>query len=129
MKVLETISEHVMVAAFLRAEIDSPRYQRHILDRLNQDRRPRAVVDNPNFLDNAENAYRAGLLAYRGYRNRFIFSGFPDTVQWHSVSMTRGDLEAARVINSDRGQSFPAGRGLRETPHEISKWEFSKTQC
>jgi hypothetical protein len=109
---LETISEHVMVAAFLRAEIDSPRWGSNILDRLNQDGRSRAVVDNPNLLDDEESAYRASLLAFRGYRNRFIFSGFPDAVQWHAISMTRGDLEVVRVMNSAPWPEFSGGTRL-----------------
>jgi hypothetical protein len=112
MKVLETIYEDAMVAAFLRAEIDSPRWKRKILDRLKQDGRSRTVVDKPNLLDNAENAYRARLLAFRGYRDRCIFSGFPDKVQWYSISMTREDLEAARVINDAAWPEFSGGTRL-----------------
>ncbi len=110
MRILETISEHVMVAAFLRAEIDSPRWGPNILDRLNQDGRSRAVLDNPNLLDYTENIYRASLLAaVRGCTNCGIFYRFPDVVQWYAISMTRGDLEVALVMNSAPWPEFSGG--------------------
>jgi hypothetical protein len=109
MRILETVSERAMVAAFLRAEIDSPRWGATILDRLNQDGRSRAVVDNPNLLDDTENIYRASLLAFRGYRNRAIFYGFPEVVQWQAISMTRGDLEVTLVMDSAPWPEFSGG--------------------
>ena len=130
MKVLATVSEHTMVEAFLRAEIESPRWQAEILGPLARDGRSRSVVDNANLEDNAENAYRAKLLAYRGYRDRGIFSGFPNPVQWYSVSLTCADLAGVRVINSKPWPFFSGGtrlagdasRNLRtgKITHEVS---------
>jgi hypothetical protein len=99
MKIVDIVSERVMVAEFLKAEIDSQRWRAHILNRLNKDGRPREVVDNPNLLDEAESSYRASLLAWRGYRNQDIFFRFPEVVQWHIISMTYGDLEETLVMN------------------------------
>ena len=101
-----------MVTEFLRAEIDSPRWGANILNRLNMDRRSREVVDNPNLLDDGESSYRASLLAFRGYRNQAIFSGFPEVVQWHTISMTHGDLENALVMNSAPWPKFSGGTRL-----------------
>ncbi len=101
-----------MVAEFLRAEIDSPRWGASILNRLNQDGRSRAVVDNPNLFDDAENSYRASLLAFRGYRNQAIFSRFPEVVQWRTISLTPGDLETALVMNSAPWPEFSGGTRL-----------------
>jgi hypothetical protein len=112
MRIVEIVSERVMVAEFLRAEIDSPRWGANILDRLNQDGRSRALVDNPNLLDDAESSYRASLLAFRGYRNQGIFSRFPEVVQWHTISMAHGDLEAALVMNSSPWPKFSGGTRL-----------------
>ncbi len=112
MKIVEIVSERVMVAEFLHAEIDSPRWRANILNRLNKDGRSREVVDNPNLLDDAESSYRASLLAFRGYRNQAIFSGFPEVVQWHTISMTHGDLEEALVMNSAPWPEFSGGTRL-----------------
>ena len=112
MKILEKVSEHVMVAEFLRAEIDSPRWGANILNRLNMDGRSREVVDNPNLLDDEENIYRASLLAFRGYRNQAIFTGFPAAVQWYKISMTHSDLENALVMNSAPWSEFSGGTRL-----------------
>jgi len=112
MKILEIVSERVMVAEFLRAEIDSPRWRLNILNRLKMDGRSREVVDNPNLLDDEESSYRASLLAFRGYRNKGIFSEFPEVVQWHTISMTHGDLENALVMNNAPWPEFSGGTRL-----------------
>jgi len=113
MKVLATVSEHTMVEAFLRAEIESPRWQAAILEQLARDGRSRFVVDNANLEDNAENACRAKLLAYyRGYRDLGIFSGFPNPVQWYSVSLTCADLAGVKVINDKPWPYFSGGTRL-----------------
>jgi len=112
MKVLTTVSEHKMVEVFLRAEIDSPRWQSGILEQLARDGRLRSVVDNANLEDNEENVYRAKLLAYRGYRDRGIFSGFPNPVQWYSVSLTCVDLAGVRVMKSEPWPYFSGGNRL-----------------
>jgi hypothetical protein len=112
MKILEKVSERVMVAEFLRAEIDSPRWGANILSRLNMDGRSREVVDNPNLLDDGESNYRARLLAFRGYRNQAVFYGFPEAVQWYKILMTHIDLENALVMNSAPWPEFSGGTRL-----------------
>lgn len=130
MKIVELVTERAMVAEFLRAEIDSPRWCANILNRLYQDGRSRAVVDNPNLLDDAESRYRASLLASsRGYRDRYIFAGFPEVVRWHTISMTHGDLEAALVMNRTSWVEFSGGTRLAGDASSNFKTERSTTPC
>jgi hypothetical protein len=109
-KILETVSEDRMVAAFLKAEISSPRWRELILESLAQDRRPRSIIDFPDLNDAHENEYRALLLGYRGYReNRFIFSGFPNNAHWQSAQLDHDDQQRIRVMNDDTWPKLGSG--------------------
>lgn len=112
MRVIETVSEDLIVAEFLRAEINSPRWQKYILPPLARDGRSRDIVDNPNVGCASDNMYRATLLAYRGYRNQFIFSGLPKNVRWLSVSMDQKDLKVTKVMNRSPWPEFTGGTRL-----------------
>ena len=110
MKVLERVPEERMVAAFLKAEIDSPRWQAPILARLSLDKQPRSIVDCPDLGNVSENEYRALLLSFRGYgQNTLIFSSFPDDAQWQSALLDTADLENVRVMNRSPWPEFSGG--------------------
>jgi hypothetical protein len=100
MRILESTSEEAMVAAFLQAEIQSPRYQERILSRLRADGKGRGVVDTPDLSNSSANTYRSSLLDYRGLNSRnFLFQGFPRDVQWHKALLTKADFETIKYLN------------------------------
>src|SRR5689334_13998917 len=61
-------TENEMIAAFLRAEIDSSRYGNNFVKTgLAQLRLERNIIDAPNLADAVENDVRRQLMRYRGY--------------------------------------------------------------
>jgi len=103
-----------VIAAFLRAEIDSERHERRILKELRADRRPRSVVDSPDLEDPEENAYRQALLGLvRGWgRGEGMFQGFPEHVGWELVALTPEELAEVRYIAWDWWLERSAGTRL-----------------
>ena len=103
-----------MVATFLRAEINSPRFGQLILHLLQKDNVDRKVIDTPNVHDKAENVYRDTLLGEcRGYRrNEGIFKNFPDDVRWYRVLLDRFDLEKVKYINYNYWTDLSGGSRL-----------------
>jgi hypothetical protein len=86
-------SEDEMIAAFLAAEIDSPRYGDAIRRLLARDGRDEEVIRRPHA---ADVAYRRRLLdEHRAYERREgLFRGFPHDVRWH-----RAVLDAEEVLD------------------------------
>lgn len=105
MRTIEPVSEDEMIAAFLRAEVASPRFGAGVLAVLARDGRERAVVDHPNTRDEAENAYRRHLLGEtRGFgrdRADTVFAGFPPNVTWYRATMSRGEIATLEYIAYD----------------------------
>lgn len=95
------VSEAEMVAIFLQAEINSPRFQDRILPILQRDGLDRRIIDHPDFMNSRENACRKQLLGEsRGYqRDKRLFSSFPNDVQWERVILTYIDIAAVKYIN------------------------------
>lgn len=54
----EVVSEEVMVAAFAKDEINSPRYRQDWTEMLHHPSRSRSVVDTPDLLNAEENWMR-----------------------------------------------------------------------
>ena len=110
MKILERVAEHNMVSAFLKAEIDSPRWGQHILRQLDDAKLPRSLVDTPDLENNQENGTRVQLLNYRGYnQNDFLFAGFPHATEWHTALLDVTDLKRLKVMNQEPWIQFSGG--------------------
>jgi hypothetical protein len=93
-------TEDDMVAAFLRAEINSSRYDDRILEPLLQQGLSRRLIDEPNLADGMENAVRRGLLDFRGFQSRnALFSRFPTDARWRRVALESDDLGRLRYAN------------------------------
>jgi hypothetical protein len=102
MRVIESVAECHMVAAFLRAETESPSFSGGV-EQFRQGMRisPRVITD-PNLGDIVENQQRALVLGYRGYgRNVGLFAGFPLGVAWARAEMDLPELEAVRYIRDE----------------------------
>jgi hypothetical protein len=111
MRMVGPSSEEEMIAAFLKAEIDSPRFQNQfILPKLGMDGRDRRIVDAPNLLDSEENNYRAELLQGRGYVSRsHSFAGFPRDVIWSKVLLEEADFRSIKYGNWPAWVKFSNG--------------------
>lgn len=93
MKLSEKVTDDHMVAAFVRAEIDSPDFGACYRDGLHHLGRGRGVVEKPNLGDEDANSIRRALLAScRGYPTRLLFRGWPDDVEWWKAEISLAEL-------------------------------------
>jgi hypothetical protein len=114
MRHLEAITEHEVVAHFLKTEINSVRFEPDILKLLQRDGLDRRIIDAPDIRDPVENAYRARLLGdIRGYkRHEDVFTFVPDDVAWHRYALSREELARVRYINDDYWVELSGGSRL-----------------
>jgi hypothetical protein len=103
MRHLERITEHEMVAHFLKTEINSVRFREQILALLQREGKDPRIIEQPDLGSDAENAFRARLLGeFRGYkRHEEIFRFVPDDTAWHRYALLRDELARVRYINDD----------------------------
>ena len=101
MRVLRTASEAEVVAAYLRGELDSPRWGERLAELLREDGVDASVVRTSNLDDAAECAYRERLLdRHRAWlRREGLFEDFPEHVAWSRVALTPEEVLAIRYIN------------------------------
>ncbi len=100
MRFVKKSSEEEMVLAFLKAEIDSPRFKKHIEDALSRMGYTRALIDNANLNDSVENHFRANCLVFRGFKNnQMLFQGFPSNIIWERMSLSKKELGSLKYAN------------------------------
>jgi hypothetical protein len=98
-------TENQMVLAFLRAEIDSPRFgqiYKHYLDQLQAIGVTRkALLDNADLDSSRDNAQRMAILkAVRGYGgNALLFTRFPNDVRWCRLGLEPADWIRVKYAN------------------------------
>jgi hypothetical protein len=114
MRHIAEISEHEMVALFLKTEIASPRWEADIVQRLERDNVARKIVDQPDIADAGENAYRMQLLGeFRGYRrDESLFEDFPEYMAWERVALTQDELWRVKYIDYDYWVELSKGSRL-----------------
>src|SRR5205809_2898151 len=114
MRTIRAVTEDEVIAAFLRAEIDSDRFGQAILKALQADNQPRTIVDVPNLNDHRQNACRRSLLGrVRGWgKGEGMFQGFPVHVDWELVALAPDELAAIRYIAWDWWLDRSAGTGF-----------------
>lgn len=104
MRKIRESSEVEMIAVFLAAELHSPRSMSQEIQTilLREALSPR-VISSPDLSNAQENAaWRAVLGAYRGYGlGQGYFQGFPETVRWELVGLTRQEMEQVNYIDYD----------------------------
>ena len=122
MRVVRTASEAEVVAAFLRGELDSPRWGERLVELLREDGVDASVVRTSNLDDAAECAYRERLLdRHRAWlRREGLFEDFPEHVAWSRVALTPEDVLAIRYINWSGGCGSRPERAGRSTPQRGS---------
>ena len=101
MRLIERIDEAEVIAEFLRAEIDSPRFGARVRARIDADGRTDGVVRAADTSSAADNAYRAALLhAYRGVGGSApLLEGLPEQIEWHRAQIARDALDEVHYID------------------------------
>ena len=101
MNLIERIDEAEVIAEFLRAEIDSPRFGERVRARLATDGYDERIVRQADTTDDAANRYRAMLLhSYRGVGGSApLLEGLPDAIEWHRASIAPEALGSVRYID------------------------------
>jgi len=102
MRELGPATEVEVVLAFLKAEIDSPRFGPAVAKILDNSGLGRAMlIDNADLANPGHNRLRTELLkAVRGYRaGLYLFKGFPGDVRWRRVELLPGDVGNLRYAN------------------------------
>lgn len=114
MRYIKAITEHDMVAVFLKTEINSDRYSEVILALLRRVGADRKLVDKPDTCNQAENDFRIQLLGdFRGYKqNRDIFASFPADVAWHRVAINKQELARVKYIDYSYWTEISSGSRL-----------------
>jgi hypothetical protein len=110
-------SEHEMVLAFLRAEIDSPRFGGHHVWALNQVGCDRSIIDRADLTNENQNIARKQVLAaVRGYgTNAWLFRGFPVDVRWRRVTLEPHDFKKLLYANEETWIRLSDGTRLVST--------------
>jgi hypothetical protein len=108
-------TEDEMVLAFLKAEIDSPRFgsrYRTILANSGLDRR--SVIENADLRSEQGKLIRRELLKLvRGYgTGQALFRGFPHNVQWRRVLLDQTDLSKLKYANEPSWVALSSGTRL-----------------
>ncbi|MDO8538161.1 MAG: hypothetical protein Q7S21_04715 [archaeon] len=95
------ISEDKMISEFLKAEINSKRFGKKILNALRKRRKTKRIVLSPNLKDKKENQYRKQLLGIvRGFgKNKDLFENFPKKVKWEKGSIKKSELKKVKFID------------------------------
>jgi hypothetical protein len=104
MREIGSASSNDMVLAFVRAEIDSPRWGGFYMQAIGGLRFSRsALIDQADLNDQYTNCIREIVLgAVRGYgRDEFLFHGFPRDAQWRRVLVEPSEFDRLSYANCD----------------------------
>jgi hypothetical protein len=118
-----------MVRAFLRAEIDSPRFQDGQGLRLRDQIRqvgldPRSLIDTADLGDTRANALRREILRqWRGYCDaKSMFAGMPDDVTWRRVRLQPDEIGSLLYCNHPTWIALAvSGRSVADGAANINK--------
>jgi hypothetical protein len=101
MKLLKKIPEAAMVAAFLKAELSSPRFSNELKEAMKKIGLAEKVITDPDLQNEAENKQRARVLGeYRGYgQNREMFQDVPGNLIWYEADVGREEIGNLRYVN------------------------------
>src|SRR5918912_2242127 len=105
MRVLRAATEAEVVAAFLRGELDSPRWGERLRELLREEDVDASLVHTPNVEDAAEGAYRVRLLdRHRAWlRREGLFDGFPERVEWSRVALSPEEFSRSGTSTGSGG--------------------------
>ena len=115
MRELTRLTEHDMIAAFVRGELHSERFGAAVRAAMRRHRVRRRVVEQPDTTDPEQNAQRLAVLRdYRRYGlDNSLFDGFPyDDAVWSRVALARDEVLAIRYIDYDYWVELSGGTRL-----------------
>jgi len=114
MRKISTITEDEMIATFLYAELNSPRFSTKVETYLQQQAVDRRLIQVPDLQDWQENATRRALLgAYRGYGLGWgYFEGFPGQLRWERIGLTKQEVKQIKYIEYDYWMELSGGSRL-----------------
>jgi len=106
-----------MIAAFLYAELNSPRFCKKVEMYLQQYAVDRRLIQVPDLYNEQENGTRRALLgALPGlWSGLGYFEGFPEQLRWERIGLTRQEVEQVKYIEYDYWVELSAVRVWRET--------------
>lgn len=93
----DPVGEPEVIAAFLRAEVSSPRFRDRILAVCRELHVDPAVLERPDTTDTRENARRRDVIVrFRGWgTDEAITAGLPlETIAWHRARLDLDDIRA-----------------------------------
>lgn len=101
MRPIRAVSEDEMILAFLRAELDSPRFRDGVSVCLAQCGGTESMITAPRLDDPNENRVRRCVLrTFRGYgQGNYLFPGFPPDVSWELVAVDRAGIATLLYAN------------------------------
>jgi hypothetical protein len=132
MRLLGPVSEDEIIAAFLRAEIDSDRYGDKLRRLLARDRRQPRVLHDPDLADERENRYRRQLLdEHRAYERREeMFGGFPRQIDWFRAALAVEEVLDILYIDWDWWLTLSGGsRSPRDAARRIRAGVVADTRA
>jgi hypothetical protein len=102
-------TEHEMILAFLKAEVDASRYRdtvQRCLEIVGFTRQE--LIDRPNLSDERQNQARLRILqTFRGYgRNQYLFTGFPRDAVWRRVALEPHEFNRLRYAREEHWLAF-----------------------
>jgi hypothetical protein len=103
MRIIRGGSEPEVVAAFLRGELDSPRYRERIRELLPAAGLGESALLAPELEDAEANSRRARVLEeHRAWLRRDgLFGGFPEEVEWRLVGLHPDEVLSILYIDWD----------------------------
>jgi hypothetical protein len=110
-----SVAEDEVVLAFLKAEIDSPRFGPIYVDILQNSELDRtALIERANLSSDADNRTRLELLkTVRGYRaDAYLFRNFPADTRWRRVDLTPVDVGNLKYANFPTWTKLSGGTRL-----------------
>jgi len=102
-RTIRASSEAEVVAVFLRAELDSPRYGERVRELLRDAGLDESTLLAPDLANAGENALRARILEkHRAWlRREGLFNGFPEDVDWSLVGLEPDKVLSILYIDWD----------------------------
>ncbi len=111
MRFTKDITENDMILAFLRGEIDSPRFGPTYHHFLKEKGLKSDLISNANIQDKQENKLRRALLDdVRGINRKFwLFEGLPVNIKWQKYGLSLGDFKKIKYANFPTWKKLSGG--------------------
>src|SRR5581483_4517870 len=102
MRLNSSVSVEYVIAAFLHAELQSPRWGKYYDEGISANGFDRSIVESPQLENPVENDARRTLLRWvRGYPDERLFIRFPNDVSWCTGVADAQDIASFRYGNYD----------------------------